>query len=120
MSAKIEVLYKLLFRKRFKTEYHCIEPDFKCQEGVSFKVFCMKERLGPHVKTVYCPNCKGQFVSLWSNLDSKIICSSSLDEGAIPEFIKNLKPQERHQLLLGGLVLPSDQLTNTPITRLIA
>ena len=66
------------------------------------------------------PNFKDHFESLWSNSDGKIILSNSLDEGAIAEFIRNLKPQERLQLLLGGLVVSFDQLTNTLITRFIA
>ena len=61
----------------------------------------------------YCPNFKDQFESLWSNLDAKIISSNSLDGGAIAEFIRKFKHQERLQLLLGDLLLPFDQLTIT-------
>ena len=69
---------------------------------------------------VNCPNFKDQFESLWSNLDTKIISSNSKDRGAIAEFTRNLKHQERLQWLLGGLVLPFDQPTNALITRFIS
>ena len=61
-----------------------------------------------------------QFESLWSNLDAEIISSNSLDGGAITEFIRNLKHQKSRKLLLGGLVLPFDQLINTLITRFVS
>ena len=69
MSAKIEVLYKLLYRKRSKTEYHiCIKPDFKCQEEALFKFFCMKERLGPHVKRSIQGIKLDPHINFWQNL----------------------------------------------------
>ena len=43
---------------------------------------------------VNCRDFIGQFESVWSNLDAKIISSDSLDGGAIGEFIRNLKHQE--------------------------
>ena len=46
-----------------------------------------------------------------------MMSSISLDGGPIAEFIRNLKRQEKLQLLPGGLVLPFDQLSNTLITR---
>ena len=45
-----------------------------------------------------------------------MINSNSLDGSAIADCISNLTPQERLQLLLGGLPLPFDSLTNTLIT----
>ena len=60
---------------------------------------------------VNCPNFKDQFEFLWSDLDAKIISSNSIDGGAIAVLIRNLRDQERLQLLLGGLVLPFDQRT---------
>ena len=52
----------------------------------------------------------------------KIISSNPLDRSAIAGFISNLAPQERLQLLLGGLLLPFDNLivTNTLITRFVS
>ena len=42
------------------------------------------------------------------------------DGSAIASFISNLAPQERLQLLLEGLLLPFDNLTNTLITRFVS
>ena len=49
---------------------------------------------------------------------NKIINSNPLDGSAIAGFISNLAPQDRLQLLHGGLPLPFDNLTNTLITSL--
>ena len=61
---------------------------------------------------VICPNFqRGIRVPLSSN---------PLDGSHITGFICNLAPQERLQLLIGGLPLPFDSLKNTLITRLVS
>ena len=54
---------------------------------------------------VDCPNFKDMFDFLWSNLDLKTINSNFIDGGAISELIRNLKNQERLQLLPGSLLI---------------
>ena len=49
----MDLLYKLLHTKRFYTAYH-IRFNFKHQEAALFKFLCVKVRLGPHAKKVYC------------------------------------------------------------------
>ena len=94
-------------------------PGFTNTEGALYFI-CKTEVEDLNHIVVNCPNFKDQFESLWSNLGTKIISSNFIDSGTIVEFIRNLKHQERLQLLLGGLVLPSDQPTNTVITRLVS
>ena len=53
-DANMEVLCNWMYSWRFLTAYHYIRRIFKRQEEALFKLFCMKERLGPHVMKVYC------------------------------------------------------------------
>ena len=62
LNAKMEVLYKLLCRKRFQTSYLYIRPIFRRQETTLFKFFCMKERLGLHMIKVYL--CFGDIIMM--------------------------------------------------------
>ena len=66
-----------------------------------------------------CPNFREEFESLCSNLKNKVIRSNPLDGSTVAHFISNLAPQKRLQLLLGGLLLPFDNLTNMLITRFV-
>ena len=54
------------------------------------------------------------------NLKNQMINSNSLDGSAIADCTSNLVPHERLQLLLGGLSLPFDSLTNTLITGFVS
>ena len=64
-NAKIEVLYILLYRKRFHTAYYHIRLNFKFQEEALFKIPCVKESLRPHVIKVYRTRCRT--VVAWYN-----------------------------------------------------
>ena len=79
-------------------------------DGALFFI-CKSETEDFYHFVVNCPNIREEFESLWSNLKNKVISSSPLDGSAVAGFISNLAPQERLQLLLGGLPLPFDNLT---------
>ena len=54
---------------------------------------------------VNCLNVREELESLWSHLKNKVISSNPLNGSAIAGFISYLAPQERLQLLLGGLAV---------------
>ena len=73
--------------------------------------------------THFCLDCsyfKQNFLSLWRNLKLKITVSNQADGVNICRFIDNLDRHHRVLLLLGGLCLPFDNVTNTLIKRFIA
>ena len=63
---------------------------------------------------------KQHFLSLWRNLKLKIIVSNQADRVNICWFIDNLDRHHKILLLLGGLCLPFDNVTNMLIKRFIA
>ena len=67
-----------------------------------------------------CSYFKQNFLSLWRNLKLKITVSNQVDGINICQFIDNLDCQHKVPLLLGGLCLPFDNVTNTLIKRFIA
>ena len=67
-----------------------------------------------------CSYFKQNFLSLWRNLKLKITVSNQADGVNICRFIDNLDRHHRVLLLLGGLCLPFDNVTNTLIKRFIA
>ena len=66
-----------------------------------------------------CSYFKQNFLSLWRNLKLKITVSNQADGVNICRFIDNLDSHHRVLLLLGGLCLPFDNVTNTLIKRFI-
>ena len=60
------------------------------------------------------------FLSVWRNLKLKITVSNQADGVNICRFIDNLDCYHKVLLLLGGLCLPFNNVTNTLITRFIA
>ena len=67
-----------------------------------------------------CSYFKQNFLSLWRNLKIKITVSNQADRVNICQFIDNLDRHHKVLLLLGGLCLPFDNVTNTLIMRFIA
>ena len=67
-----------------------------------------------------CSYFKQNFLSLWRNLKIKITVSNQADGVNICQFIDNLDRHHKVRLLLGGLCLPFDNVTNTLIKRFIA
>ena len=66
-----------------------------------------------------CGYVKQNFLSLWRNLKIKITVSNQADGVNICQFIDNLDRHHKVLLLLGGLCLPFDNVTNTLIKRFI-
>ena len=69
---------------------------------------------------VDCSYFKRNFLSLWRNLKLKITVFNQADGVNICQFIDNLDRHHKVLLLLGGLCLPFDNVTNTLIKRFIA
>ena len=67
-----------------------------------------------------CRYFKQIFLSLWRNLNLKVTVSNQADGVNICWFIDNLDRHHKVLLLLGGLCLPFDSVTNTLIKRFIA
>ena len=67
-----------------------------------------------------CSYFKQNFLSLWRNLKIKITVSNEADGVNICQFIDNLDRHNKVLLLLGGLCLTFDNVTNTLIKRFIA
>ena len=63
---------------------------------------------------------KQNFLSLWRNLKLKITVSNQADGVNICQLVDNLDPHHKVLLLLGGLCLPFDNVTNTLIKSFIA
>ena len=79
----------------------------------------------PDIESVFnflldCSYFKQNFLSLWRNLKLKITVSNQADVVNICQFINNLDRHHKVLLLLGGLFLPFDNVTNTLIKRFIA
>ena len=66
-----------------------------------------------------CSYFKQNFLSLWRNLRLKITVSNQANGVNICRFIDNLDGHHKVLLLLEGLCLPFDNVTNTLIKRLI-
>ena len=64
-----------------------------------------------------CSYFKENFLFLWRNLKIKIIVSNQADGVNICQFIDNLDGHDKVLLVLGGLCLPFDNVTNTLIKR---
>ena len=64
-----------------------------------------------------CSYFKQNFLSLWRNLKIKITVSNQADGVNICQFIENLDRHHKVLLLVGGLCLPFDNVTNTLIKR---
>ena len=62
-----------------------------------------------------CSCFKQNFLSLWRNLKIKITVSNQANGVNICQFIDNLDRHHKVVLLLGGLCLPFDNVTNTLI-----
>ena len=67
-----------------------------------------------------CSYFKQNFLSLWRNLKIKITVPNQADGVNICQFIDNLDCDQKVLLLLGGLCLPFDNVTNMLIKRFIA
>ena len=67
-----------------------------------------------------CSCFKQNFLSLWRNLKIKIKVPKQADRVNICQFIDNLDYHQKVLLLLVGLCLPFDNVTNTLIKRFIA
>ena len=67
-----------------------------------------------------CSYFKQKFLSFWRNLKIKITVSNQADGVNICQFIDNLDRHHKVVLLLRGLCLPFDNVTNTLIKRFIA
>ena len=67
-----------------------------------------------------CSYSKQNFLSLCRNLKIKITVSNQADGVNICQFINDLDRHHKVLLLLGGLCLPFDKVTNTLIKRFIA
>ena len=67
-----------------------------------------------------CSYFKQNFLSLWRNLEIKITVSNQTDGVNICKFTDNLDRHHKVLLLLGGLCLPFDNVTNTLIKIFIA
>ena len=94
-------------------------PWLKDTEGALY--FICKE----DVKTTYhfcldCPQFKENFDSVWRNLQLKITRSNPTDGIQIANFIKNLNRQNKVMLLVGGLSLPFDNQTTSPIKKFVS
>ena len=66
-----------------------------------------------------CSSFKQTFLSLWRNLKIKITVSNQADGVNICRFIDNSERHHKVLLLLWGLCLPFDNVTNTLIKRFI-
>ena len=64
-----------------------------------------------------CSYFKQKFLSLWRNLKLKITVPNQADGVNICQFIDNLDRHHKVFLLLEGLCLPFDNVTNTLIKR---
>ena len=69
---------------------------------------------------LHCPQVKDGFDSICRNLYPKIMRSNPTDDIEIDDFIKGLNRQHKIMLLVGGLSLPFDHETTTPIKRFIS
>ena len=67
-----------------------------------------------------CPQFKENFDSVWCNLQLKVTRSSPIDSIQIANFIKNLNRQNKVMLLVGGLSLPFDNQTTTPVKKFVS
>ena len=67
-----------------------------------------------------CSYFKQNFLSLWRNLKIKITVFNQADGVNIRQLIDNLDRHHKVLLLLGGLCLPFDNVTNTLIKRFTA
>ena len=67
-----------------------------------------------------CPQFKENFVSIWRNLDLKIMRLNQTGGIQIANFNKGLNRQHKIMLLIGGLPLPFDHETTTLIKRFIS
>ena len=67
-----------------------------------------------------CSYFRQNFLALWRNLKIKITVSNQADGVNICQFIDNLDRHHKVVLLLGGLCLPFDNVTNTLIKRFTA
>ena len=86
--------------------------------------FCFVCKQDPESVTHFLLDCsyfKQNFLSLWRNLKLKSQCPMKLMELLnICQFIDNLDRHHKVVLLLGGLCLPFDNVTNTLIKRFMA
>ena len=67
-----------------------------------------------------CNYFRQNFLSLWRNLKIKITVSNQADGVNICQFTDNLDRHHKVLLILRGLCLPFDNVTNTLIRRFIA
>ena len=88
----MEVLYKLLCRKRFWTAYHYIGPIFECLEEANFKFLCVKTRMVPHVVNVCSKAVFGLFLchALSCSVRHSIPTHHSSFLAFVQEFFNNM------------------------------
>ena len=67
-----------------------------------------------------CPQFKENFDSVWCNLQLKITGLNPTDGIQIANFIKNRNRQNKVMLLVGGLSLPFDNQTTTPVKKFVS